>query len=504
MMKGTRRQFLKTTGAAGLAAGTLGIPAAALNARPSVGAAGPKPRRVIFLVSDGMSMGALSLADLFSRQVRGRPTHFHDLINNEKASRGLFLTHSLNSLVTDSAAAASAWGSGSRVFNNALNMLPDGRALTPIHWLLKEKGHGTGLVTTVTVTHATPAGFAAAIEDRGQQEKVAEQYAGKVDVLLGGGRRYFEAAKRGDGRDLVAEYAALGHAYWTQRSQLPDPKDTPEKILGLFSDWNVPYTLDQAQSEDLTRDIPTLAEMTSVALAALEQNPRGFLLQVEGAMVDWAAHWNDTGALLWDQLAFDDAIGVALEFQRKHPETLIVATSDHGNANPGLNGMGAGYLDADKCFARLQKSRGSYYSLIEELKETDASPATIKELVKEKFGIGIEDRFAEALAAANAGEDTGEIHVQQRSFTGILGQVLGNHTGIGWTGATHTEDPTVIAALGPGQGMWEGMPHLTDGFVNLTAHFGIDYRNPSMTPEEAREFAWSAPAGGHEMDIHPA
>src|SRR5690606_14792938 len=107
--------------------------------------------------------------------------------------------------VTDSAAAASAWGSGSRIFNWAMNMLPDGRALTPIAPLAKRAGRAVGLVTTTRITHATPAGFAAAAPSRNLEDDIAPQYLDVVDVLLGGGRRHFDSAQRRDKRDLLRE-----------------------------------------------------------------------------------------------------------------------------------------------------------------------------------------------------------------------------------------------------------------------------------------------------------
>lgn len=498
-MKTTRRKFLKATGAAGLAIGTLGTTQACARTNTSAmtmtAMGSGKPKRVIFLVSDGMSTGCLSLADVFSRKVRGRGTHFYELLQNRKATRGFFLTHSLNSLVTDSAAASSAWGSGSRVFNGALNKLPDGDSLTPIQWLVHDKGYGTGLVTTATVTHATPAGFASTVDSRSDEATIAEQYLGRVDVLLGGGKLFFHKDLREDSRDLAGEYVARGYSHWTHRDQVIAPGEKPDKILGLFEDYNVPYTIDQRESEKMTREIPTLAEMTRAALDALEKNPKGFLLQVEGALVDWAAHWNDTGALLWDQLAFDDAIGVCLEFANRHPDTLIVVTSDHGNANPGLNGMGPAYVNSDESFARLAKSRASYYQLLELLGEDkeNTDPKLLKELVLKHFGVELKDRHAEIIAAARAEQDLEEIHVQQRSFTGQLGQAIGNHTGIGWTGSTHTEDITVIGALGPGQEDWGGILKNTDAFSLMGRHFGIGHQNRAMTSEEAREFAAVSP-----------
>ena len=115
------------------------------------------------MVADGMSPGVPALADAFSHVIRAKGTHWRDLAAAD-VTRGYFDMASLNSLVTDSAAASTAWGSGSRIFNWALNTLPDGRELKPIA-VLAERGKRVGLVTT-RVSHATPAGFAACTQSR--------------------------------------------------------------------------------------------------------------------------------------------------------------------------------------------------------------------------------------------------------------------------------------------------------------------------------------------------
>jgi alkaline phosphatase len=123
-------------------------------------ASSPEVRNIIYMVADGMSAGVIPLAERFSTIVRGHGTAWHDLLQRENVAKGFLDMASLNSMVTDSSAASSSWGSGSRVFNAAVNVLPDGTKLTPIGWLAADRGRKVGLVTTTTVTHATPAGFA--------------------------------------------------------------------------------------------------------------------------------------------------------------------------------------------------------------------------------------------------------------------------------------------------------------------------------------------------------
>ena len=476
----TRRQFLKnaslTATALALAPGAFADESPAPAKAPAPG--GKPPRRVIFMISDGMSIGIPSMAEQFSQLVRGKGTHFAALLSNPKAAHGFFDTQSLSSLVTDSAAAATALGSGTRVFNGAINVLPDGRELRPIHHLLKEKGFGTGLVTTARVTHATPAGFGSVQPRRDDEDLIAPQYNGKVDVILGGGARHFDAdRRRADKNDVAGEYEKAGYAVVRDKTALAAvPKD--KRILGLFDNSHVPYTIDHMNDEKLKATVPTLAEMTKSALTMLEQNPKGFLLQVEGARIDHF-HGNDAAAALWDQIAFDDAIEAALEFQQRNPDTLIVVTSDHGTANPGLNGMGNEYVDSTECFGRIANAKSSCSNFEWRLRKSGSQTAeTAQKMIAEDFGLSIPLEDCALVAEASQGKDVAEINVLQRGFSGILAQVLGNHTGVGWTGCNHTQDMVVSAATGPGQDAFLGLLKNTDAFKNM----GI----PKWTPRTQR------------------
>ena len=120
--------------------------------------------------------------------------------------------------------------------------------------------------------------------------------------------------------------------------------------------------------QKLRESVPTIAEMTRAALARLERNAR-FILQVEGARIDHAAHNSDGAAAIRDQIALDEAIDVCLEFQQRNPETLIVLTTDHGNSNPGLNGMGGGYRHSPQRFASLSQIKAFFPEILKRLEE---------------------------------------------------------------------------------------------------------------------------------------
>jgi alkaline phosphatase len=497
----SRREVLGLGVAAGVTMGVGGAAwgdSAAQASMPTGVVAGRKPKNIIFMVSDGMSMGVPSLAEPFGHLVRGRGTHWMALSADARVSRGYFDMASLSSLVTDSAAASSSWGSGSRVFNHCINVLPDKTELTPIGALAKSAGRRVGLVTTTTITHATPAGFAACVYNRGDQHIIAEQYLGKVDVLLGGGVEYFAADHRADGKDLFNEYERAGYAVRKTRDELMHTSRVPERLLGVFHRGHLPYTIDQNNDETLKRDVPTLAEMTRIALDSLAPSSKGFLLQVEGGRVDHAAHANDAAAIVWDQLAFDDAVGVALEFMRGNPETLLVVTTDHGNANPGLNGMGPNYSTSNECFERLAEAKASVGVIRHELRKLrgeDEDAVTADEatdVIRSLAGITLEKGDAQTIANTFSGTWPNELNHQHRNFVGLMGQILGNHNGVGWTGVSHTADWVPTLAIGPGQEHFGTLRRNTDAFVSLTGLMDITHVNPKMSPEKARQYAAAA------------
>ena len=171
--------------------------------------AGQRPSQIIHLVADGMSMGTLTCADYLSQLTRQRGLTWMKLAQSPAAHIAWMNMRSLNSIVTDSSAASSSWGGGSRIVNGAVNVLPDGRHLRTLYSLFGEAGWKRGLVTTTEITHATPAGFASNQDSRGDAEGIAAQYLERrIDVLLGGGRKFFEAKDRKDKRDLKGEFRA--------------------------------------------------------------------------------------------------------------------------------------------------------------------------------------------------------------------------------------------------------------------------------------------------------
>lgn len=404
----------------------------------------PRAKNIIFMVSDGMSSGTLSLADQYVLWRDGRRSNWMQLYVDNAGVRGLMETASATRIVTDSAAASSAWGCGRRVPNGSLNVDADGNALEPIFVRAKAAGKSTGVAVTVEVTHATPAGFAANHTNRSQQADIAVQYLEReCDVLLGGGHNFFDAESRGDGRDLYAEFRRKGYSVVRNRADLENLSPARTKVLGTFAGNAHPYEIDRLNDPARKEVVPSLAEMTRQALDRLSRNPEGFVLQVEGGRVDHAAHANDIGGLMFDQLAFDDAIAVARKFQEHNPDTLLIVTTDHGNANPGLLGGGN---RGDNTFSRLSQFKGTLANL---RLEKDLSRAEVRERFLALTQLEVSREHAEMILGALRGE----YHVPFRRMNrprNILAQVVAEHLDIGWIGDGHTSDHVEMFAMGPG------------------------------------------------------
>jgi alkaline phosphatase len=472
-MQGNRRRFFQQSGL--LTAATLGFPAVVRSRAESAAAADAVPRHIIHLVADGLSSGTWTLGDYFSRLKRGRGLRWMDLLQEPGWVWAWMNMRSLNSSVTDSAAASSSWGSGSRVMNGVLNLLPDGRALRPLYSVLAEAGWKRGLVTTTEITHATPAGFATVTASRSNAEAIAAQYlTGQVEVLLGGGSKYFDPKTRKDQRDLAGDFARAGYAVVREAAELVEaPLDKP--LLGTFASGHLPYTLDHLGDAELVARVPTLAQMTARALRYLERADR-FILQVEGGRVDHAAHANDIASALHDLVAFDEALEVCLEFQRREPGTLLVVTTDHGTANPGLNGTGTEYGSSPRLFANTLRVRRSFERMAPDFQKLTSAEELRAFL---RTWTDFEPSVAKAdLLLRFAAKNSGVLYEGMNAVELQLGQLLANYLGVGFTSGAHTADFVPLVARGPGAERFRGFLQNTDVFRAYLALADIDFRNP--------------------------
>lgn len=438
-----------------------------------------KAKYVIFLVSDGMSQGTLQMADMMRRRQHGKASKWISLYEEEKVAHGLMDMATGNSTVPDSAAASSSWGCGKRIYNGNVNMDNDGTEYRPILPLFKEAGKKTALVTSARVTHATPAGFAANVPQRGMEDQIAGQYLQReFDIILGGGNRFFNSNSREDGQNLYAGFNDKGYKVARTKAELGEANGF-ERTLGIFTDSHLPYMLDHQNTAELRRDVPTLPELSRYALNSLEASGDGFILQIEGARVDHAAHSTDTAGLIYDQLAFDESIEVAMEFYDRHPEeTLVIITSDHGNANPGLNGTGQYYDDSLPNFDKIQEFRHTNNWILSGLND-GSSVNEIISRIAEATSIEVAREHAMMLRQSLRGEFNAPYAMRSRPSM-VLCDIMSNHTSVAFVGSAHTSDYVELAVAGVGQDQIGTFTRNTDLFTLMTRAAGVEVPQAQM------------------------
>lgn len=406
-----------------------------------------KAKNIILLVSDGMSNGTLNMADLHLNRKNGKGSNWLQLYKDNKVSRALMDTASASSIVTDSAAASSSWGGGARVNNGSLNVGPNGEMNLPIWQKFKRTGKMAGCVTTVPITHATPAGFCVSTKSRNSQDDIAEMYLELgFDVMMGGGLNYFSPESRKDKKDMLAAYKAKGYQVAKNRSEMLNTNNE-KPILGVYAEDALPYSIDRNNDKNLQSTIPTLAEMTQKAIDRMKNNKNGFVLQVEGGKVDWAAHANDIGGLIYDQVAFDEAVKVAIDFAEKDKETLVIMTTDHGNANPGV--IYGKYANAN--FDSIQKYTHTNEWLLNEIKPS-STVAQIREIVDFANGGTISEENAKTVLSYYDGlhkEEGGLYNYKKLPFKAFA-EMQQKTNSVGWISMDHSADYVELAMFGPG------------------------------------------------------
>jgi alkaline phosphatase len=444
-------------------------------------------RNIIFLAYDGFNYEDLAVARYFAgRQGRGS-LEIERLLGG--GAVGSMLTHSLTSVVTDSAAASTAWSAGRKVVNGALSMYPDGRELTTILELARDAGKATGLITTTRLTHATPAGWIAKVEDRSMEDEIAAQYFDfRPHVLLGGGRMHFAAEDRDDGRDLEGDFRRAGYHVMESAAELS--RAAGPRLLGAFTDDHLPYEIDRRFQG---APGPSLAEMTRAGLAALDREPDGFVVQIEAGRIDHANHANDPGGSLWDILAADEALASILEFVDRRPDTLLLMASDHATGGQALYGTGPMYRGSTPALERLDGRRASY-DYLRRLLPREPSADQVRDAVGEYLGLrlGYDEARAGARILARQvriGHPNAHTDEPGNSFNQLLSRSEVDaleRPNINFATGAHTAGLVPVVAYGA----WDGPANLgvvdnTELFGWMTRALGSDYRNPEMTEAEA-------------------
>jgi alkaline phosphatase len=279
-----------------------------------------------------------------------------------------------------------------------------------------------------------------------------------------------------------------GYTYVGNKNELQavDPNAT-SKLLGLFAGSHLSYDLDRQNVEELKSE-PTLADMTRTALAILAKNPKGFFLMVEGGRIDHACHLHDIKASIFETLAFDEAVKAALDFQKAHPEVLVIVTADHETSGLGL-GTGTHYGIDFKSLVPIKNSL-EYIT-----KKMSKDPMNASNLLK-TAGFEFSDqekallsKYPPDMKPSQTAEfaDFPKIDRYMPAWILVaLGTIESDRAKIGWTSYVHTAQPVITFASGPGAKEFEGAYDNTDIPKKIAKLLGLTLKPPYVPDKEVK------------------
>ncbi|KAF4982648.1 hypothetical protein FZEAL_1755 [Fusarium zealandicum] len=458
-------------------------------------------RNLVFMVSDGMGPASLSLTRSYRQYVNELP--IDDTLVLDHHFWGTSRTRSSSSLVTDSAAGATAFSCGKKSYNGAIAVLPNHDPCGTVLQAAKRAGYHTGLVATTGITDATPGAFSAQVIVRAMEDDIALQQVGEgvlgrsVDLMLGGGRCHFlasgtEGGCRADDRDVVK--LAQEKYNWTYTDDRAgfDALKGGEKVklpfLGLFAPYDIPFEIDRRNHNDV---YPSLSEMAKTALRALEKatedSDKGFFIMIEGSRIDHAGHINDPAAQVHEVLEYDATFKAVLDFiKQSKTETILVATSDHETGGLATAIQEPGHLPVYNWYPKvLANATASAEWLAAKLQKHITSASTsgskkdkekLKKYINEELitrGLGISDASDEEVSLIADHPESALV-----LFSGLIS--LRAH--IGWSTHGHTAvDVNIYSSGGPRPEALRGNVENTD--VGKFLHNYLDVDVDEITDE---------------------
>ena len=289
-----------------------------------------RPKNIILLIGDGAGLNQITLSRMAISGVNSR------LYIDQLPYSGISLTHSADNIITDSAAAATAWATGTKTKNKFISVTPNEKALTSLTEALFEKGFLSGVVATSSITHATPAAFYAHVNNRYKEKKIASQLQNSnINIAFGGGLNFF---------DLSATNDQIKYIY--DLDELKNINTSSKRIIGLFDNDGIRRSPDRPSQQLMTKKaLDILAKRTAEC--------SGFFLMTEGSQIDWASHDNDASRMITEFRDFDLSIKYAVEFINARDDTLLIVTADHETG-------GLQILKEDNDLVHIQWGTGSH------------------------------------------------------------------------------------------------------------------------------------------------
>ncbi|WP_348729363.1 alkaline phosphatase [Rheinheimera texasensis] len=406
------------------------------------------PKNIIYMIGDGMGPAYLSayryyMDDPATKAVEA--TIFDELWV------GVATTYpDDDTIVTDSAAGATALSTRHKSYNGAISVDHDHNKLTTMLEIAKHQGKLTGVVATAQINHATPAAFIAHNKTRKAYDEIANDYFdnkvdGKfvADLMFGGGTSYFERKDR----NLAKQFKQAGYQYANSWQDFNNIKSLP--ALALLAPVGFPSTLDNPVQQPLV-------QMTEKALKLLNSSDKGFVVMIEGSQIDWCGHANDVACAMAEMHDFGNAIKAAKAFVDANPDTLLVITADHetGGLSLGANGIYAWNRDVIKAVKQtgpvlaksLVKAKAAEQKQVwlaqTGLKLTDSEWQTLSQQINQLAPVYANKDWSKEVDVLEAEADLLEPLAKQAK------KLVDKYSNTGWTSGAHTAIDVPVLAYG--------------------------------------------------------
>ena len=375
-------------------------------------------------------------------------------------------TKNINAKITDSAAAATAIATGKKTINGYLGLDESKNRLTAISELLRDAGLKIGILTTVSLDHATPAGFYAHVDSRRSYDSIA-------DDLFASGFDFFAGGRFHDTPDSAALAAENGYRILASPAESADADEKVILSSNLeFGDYGVTPAIDGGARRGWLRD------STALAISRLD-NPKGFFMMVEGGRIDYFCHYNDAGSFVAELLDMNEAVGSALAFYAKHPsETLILVTADHETGNVSLvegdrTALLRQTVSCDTCDDTLVASCIAAKTPLNDALPLFANAFGLANLTPEETRT-LKTAYDHTLKGDLSSSRVNEEYGVYEPITSACAKIVAARAGLHFGATDHTEQDVPVYALGVGSEFFSGNysnTHLHDAILEALAAY---------------------------------
>ncbi|MDE6183338.1 MAG: alkaline phosphatase [Rikenellaceae bacterium] len=407
-----------------------------------------QPKYVFYFIGDGMGIPLLTATEHYR-------AHKNGFYGNERLAmfslpiKGLSTTYCSDSYITDSAAAGTALATGRKTDTGMIGMTPDSTAVYSVAVDAKHAGKAVGVITSVSIDHATPASFYAHRPHRNQYHDIALDGIAAAFDLYGGAGLLKPVV---DDVDVYREYEKAGYVRLKGRDGLKKLPSAKSPVVLTERDGASASSL--ALAIDRTDDDMTLADMVRASIDYLKKRggDKGFFLMAEGGQIDWACHSNDAATAIEEVIDFDNAIAVAYRFYQKHPdETLIIVTADHETGGFALGNRKMGYTMNIGVLSHIDGSAEAVRQLLAD----NTSWCEARKILEERWSLGA--------AVPVSDKEWAELEkMYGKSRSSALDRALllvSTAAGLGWTSGSHSAAPVIVLAAGDGL---EGLGGMVD------------------------------------------